>query len=424
MKPLLTSILKNHIPGQLVIQITDRCNARCPQCGMRVTKSFARSMLDLDVIKKTIDAAAGQGMQAISFTGGEPLLDLSRLVELIRYAGRAGIPLIRTGTNGFLFRNPEGGDFASRVALVADQLADTPLSNFWISLDSGIDNVHEQMRGFAGVVEGIAQAMPVFHRAGIFPAVNLGINRNVGGASTSGLQRTNTGSDGAYLEKFYYRYRRAFERFYQRAIDLGFTMANACYPMSIDRPECRQGLGAVYAASTTADIVRFTPAEKRMLFKALMAATRRYRSKIRIFTPLCSLEALVREYADTHSSPPPYGCRGGMDFFFVGAADGHVYPCGYRGNENFGFLWQRAAPWADTPTEARACRRCDWECFRDPSALFGPLMEAVANPLGLLRRFIRRPQELAAWAGDLRYYQSCGFFNGRQPPDYGKLKAF
>jgi MoaA/NifB/PqqE/SkfB family radical SAM enzyme len=164
-----------------VVQITDRCNARCPQCGMRVTESFARSTLETDAIKRMIDAAACRGVQAISFTGGEPLLDLPRLVELIRYAGGAGIPFIRTGTNGFMLTNPEKKGFEDRVSRMVEQLADSPLRNFWISLDSAVDHVHDAMRGFPGVVAGIAKALPIFHQAGIYPAVNLGINRNVGG---------------------------------------------------------------------------------------------------------------------------------------------------------------------------------------------------------------------------------------------------
>ena len=102
MSEVFRSILNNRVPGQVVVQITDRCNARCPQCGMRATESFTRSTLATDAIKRIIDAAASRGVQAISFTGGEPLLDLPRLVELIRYAGDAGIPYIRTGTNGFM----------------------------------------------------------------------------------------------------------------------------------------------------------------------------------------------------------------------------------------------------------------------------------------------------------------------------------
>jgi MoaA/NifB/PqqE/SkfB family radical SAM enzyme len=391
---------------------------------MRTTESFTRSTLATDQIKKLIDAAAKRGFQAISFTGGEPLLDLPRLVDLIRYAGHAGIPYIRTGTNGFMLRNPDKSDFYDRVSRMVDMLADTPLRNFWISLDSGVDAVHEEMRGFPGVVAGIAKALPLFHRAGIYPAVNLGINRNVGGASTSHLQRKDAASNDSYLEAFYHRYRCAFERFYQKSLELGFTMANTCYPMSIDTPECNQGLSAVYAASTVADIVRFAPDEKRMLFKALIATITRFRSKLRIFSPLSSLEAFVRQYTTDTVEKDSFGCRGGIDFFFVNAADGHVYPCGYRGNEDFGRLEDLNLRKLTPPTESDACRQCDWECFRDPSELFGPLLEIFSKPLSLAHQMIMKPGTIRPWAMDFRYYRACGFFHGRQPPDYEGLSRF
>jgi len=420
----LKSILNNRIPGQIVIQTTDRCNARCPQCGMRITEAFARSTLDTDAIKQTIDAAVRQGVQAISFTGGEPLLDPERLIALINHAGKAGIPFIRTGTNGSVFRQPESKNFESRVAKLADNLAATPLRNFWISLDSAVDSIHEQMRGFPGVVAGIAKALPLFHRAGIYPAANLGINRNVGGAATRNLTRTAAGSDDAYLKMFYNRYRKAFTRFYQRVIELGFTTANTCYPMSIDVPENDRGLSAVYAATTVEDIVRFSPMEKQMLFKALKTTIRQFRSKIRIFSPLCSLEALIRQYADEDPSRATYGCRGGVDFFFINAADGNAYPCGYRGKENFGRLEKMDIRRLSVSKEDEACRQCDWECFRDPSEMMGPLLEIVSNPLGFVRRAAARPRSLLTWAEDLSYYRACEFFDGRRPPNYSKLRRF
>ena len=424
MPNLIQSILTNRIPGQLVIQITDRCNARCPQCGMRTTESFIRSTLDDRTVGQLIDAAARRGIQAISFTGGEPLLDIDRLVKLIRHAGDAGIPFIRTGTNGFVFRHPKRADFYDRVSRLAEQLAGTPLRNFWISLDSADDTYHEKMRGFPGVVAGIKKALPLFHRAGIYPAVNLGINRNVGGHLTRGLKPSTRKNDAAaYLDIFRRRYRDAFKRFYQRAVDLGFTMANACYPMSIDPPTEGDGLSAVYAATTVEDIVRFTPAEKQLMFGALAEAIADFRSKIRIFSPLCAIEALIRQYG---GEPPQttYGCRGGIDFFFINAADGHAYPCGYRGNEDHGWLWEIIPGEPKPLKEKDACRQCDWECFRDPSELFGPLLESVANPWGLVRRMATTPGALKTWATDLRYYQACGFFNGRKPPKYDQLKRF
>lgn len=86
-----------------MIQYTDACNAACSQCGMRATEKFKRSVLDVDYVKKIIDHCAENQVEAISFTGGEPLLYLDNIVELITCANRAGIQYNRTGTNGFLF---------------------------------------------------------------------------------------------------------------------------------------------------------------------------------------------------------------------------------------------------------------------------------------------------------------------------------
>ena len=182
--------LKNgEFPGQLVIQITDRCNASCPQCGMRVTESFKRTSLSSREIYQILEDASRKRFQAVSFTGGEPFLDMERLIDLIDYAGKLGIPYIRTGTNGFIFRNPNRPDFEKKISNIAQALSKTNVRNVWISIDSSIPYVHEEMRGFEGVVEGIKRALPLFHENGIYPSANLGINRNIGGSLTRDLNR-------------------------------------------------------------------------------------------------------------------------------------------------------------------------------------------------------------------------------------------
>ncbi|OQX09511.1 MAG: hypothetical protein BWK76_22075 [Desulfobulbaceae bacterium A2] len=104
---MILSLLRGRIPGQVVIQYTDRCNAACPQCGMRRTESFPRATLGPDNARRVIDAAAARGVKALSLTGGEPLLHLDEVIALIDHAAAAGIPFIRTGTNGFLFMGSE-----------------------------------------------------------------------------------------------------------------------------------------------------------------------------------------------------------------------------------------------------------------------------------------------------------------------------
>lgn len=391
---------------------------------MRMSNEFQRTTLDADHIKRLIDAAAEQSFQAISFTGGEPLLCQKELMNLIQYAAQAGIPYIRTGTNGFVFRNPHKPDFKRRVHALAESLAQTSVRNFWISIDSYEDGIHEQMRGFKGVMRGIEKALPIFHDMGLYPSANLGINRNVGGKYTQSYDQQGDMSDRFYLDEFEQVYYRAFCQFYQRIIDMGFTIVNACYPMSIDEDERQTGLQAIYPASAVDRVVRFSKQEKTRLFAALSRAVRAYRSKIRIFSPLSSLYALEKTgYRDANHWNTA-ACRGGIDFFFIDSKDGATYPCGYRGSENMGFLWDIDIKHMENKPDKEKCTRCDWECFRDPSELIDPVLTAFRSPLKLLSNWHKQPLARRYWIGDMLYYQACDFFNGRKPMNSRKLARF
>ena len=63
------------------------------------------------------------GLKVVSLTGGEPLLDVDRLVEVISMRTAPVIPFIRTGTNGFLFAHPEKVDFDDKIGRLVDRLA-------------------------------------------------------------------------------------------------------------------------------------------------------------------------------------------------------------------------------------------------------------------------------------------------------------
>lgn len=416
---LSSSLLKNKTPGQLVIQLTDRCNALCPQCGMRVTESFPRSSLSMDEVRRTIDAAVVRGIRIISFTGGEPFLLLNKLIPLIRYAGHAGIEYVRTGTNGFFFINSHRPGFDSHIREIAEKLAETSLRNFWISIDSAIPSVHEKMRGFPGIINGIEKALPVFHENGIFPSANIGINRNIGIETIQCSENLPAQDEDAYLESFYEAFRKAIAKFYRFVINLGFTMVSSCYPMSIDQDRGAESLKAVYGATSKENVVSFSNKEKALLYKALLDTVPRYRSKIRIFSPRCSLYALSRYYLTDGENP--YPCRGGIDYFFVNSRDGNTYPCGYRGNENFGRFWEING---NTVNKDSICYRCDWECFRDPSELFGPLLQAVHKPMALIKKIKRDPRYFSLWLDDLKYYKGCSLFDGRKHPDFTKMQGF
>ena len=411
---------RGRAPGQLIIQMTDKCNARCPQCEMRVTNRYERSEMSVDEMRRAIDAAAEKGMSALSFTGGEPLLMLDEMTPLMKHAGSLGIKYIRSGTNGYVFKNPDAPGWEDRVKKIADTLADTPVRNFWISIDSMVPEVHEKMRGFPGLIKGIERAMPIFHERGLYPSANLGINRNVGGSATWDIYPEDFATEQDFLDAFYRGMRSSLQKFYAFVRELGFTIANTCYPMSIDSPEQLQGLSAVYGATSLDRVIRFTRGERMMLFKALLDTVPEYRGDIRIFSPRSSVLSLVRQYQDDER-PEGYGCRGGVDFFFINSMDGNTYPCGYRGNESFGKFEDIDMNALDTKA---ACTDCDWECFRDPSELVGPVLELVRNPLALAARVFRDPEFFTLWREDLVYYKACGYFDGRQDMDRTRLARF
>lgn len=411
----VVNLMRGRAPGQLIIQLTDRCNARCPQCGMRVVNRFQRTRLGTDTVKRLLDAGAKRGMRMVSFTGGEPLLLLDDLIELLDHAGKVGFRYIRTGTNGFLFRNHEDPRFSDHVHKLAQRLAATPLRNFWISIDSAEAAIHDGMRGFPGVTAGIRKALPIFHAHGLYPSANVGVNRHLT-AATAALADGVDGPAGA--ERFYQIFRRGFEQLYRMILDLGFTMTSACYPMSIEADG--SGLQAVYGATASERLVRFTPREKVLLYRALADTVPAFRGRLRIVTPLSSLHSLMRQHGG--ASGPGYGCRGGSDYLFVDCVEGQAYPCGYRGAEPLGPVWQLNRDALRTNGKG-VCRRCDWECFRDPSELFGPILQGLSRPLALLRNYRDDNEFYRLWRQDLLYARACHFYNGRLAPDFSRLEA-
>lgn len=412
----LHQLTQGQVPGQLVIQMTDRCNAYCPQCGMRVEAAFKRRTIPHDELLQTIDAAAQKGIQAISFTGGEPLMELPLLLKLIRRASDAGIPYIRTGTNGFLFQGSRKPSFSDRIHRLAATLSQTALRNFWISIDSADPAIHEAMRGFDGVIDGIAKAIPIFHQHGLYPSANLGINRNIGGRQTRNPVYAGDGKT-AYLSAFQRSFEQALRRFYRLVNDLGFTIVNTCYPMSVKSGSV--DLNPVYAATATDALVRFSRPEKAALFRAVGQVIPEFRSQLRIFSPLCALYRLGLQY--NGDKELQHGCLGGSDFFFVAAQDGNTYPCGFRGRENLGKFWTLDKA---SLKSKRDCRQCDWECFIDPSELFAPLLDAAKRSVRLGVKITSDPHFYRLWQRDLRYYRACDYFDGRRPPKLNALARF
>lgn len=110
----------------LRVSVTDRCNLRCVYCmpPEGVTWQPHENIMHFEEIEKVVRIAAGQGVNEVRLTGGEPLVraDLPRLVEMI--ANVPGINDISLTTNGVLLEK------------FARQLVDAGLKRINVSLDT------------------------------------------------------------------------------------------------------------------------------------------------------------------------------------------------------------------------------------------------------------------------------------------------
>jgi hypothetical protein len=301
-----------------------------------------------------------------------------------------------------MFANCDAPDFQHRVHDLARNLRRTGLRNLWISLDSADPELHESRRGLPGVVRGIEAALPILAEHDIYPAANLGVSRLMG---LQPLERF----DEADPQSFADSVGVAARQFFRRTEDLGFTMVNLCYPMSRFDDDRHANLAAVYGATSHDDAVAFSPKEKVVLYRALKDAITEVRPALRIFTPLSSLEALASDHERDDRRRVSQGCRGGVDYFYISPA-GVAYPCGYRGAEPLGPFWDLGPASCSRPT----CRACDWECFRDPSQLFGQLLDLSRRPLAAALR-ARHDDLQPLWLSDVRYALACRLFDGRRP---------
>lgn len=390
----LKPLFRGSLPGQLIVQITDLCNAECPQCGMNKSNRYKRDSLNEDEVFSIIDKAVEMNIKAISFTGGEPFLFEKKLFEYIKYAHKKGIRFTRTGTNGFIFMENNEKSFEERVNKLSENIKDSGLYTFWISIDSWDIEKHEKNRGLKGVIRGIEKAIKIFEKYSLYPSANLGINRLV---ETDSNYYDNEGR--LIPERFYKSYYDGLLKFFGFVSDLGFTIANLCYPMSFE--------GAVYKAESSDRIVKYTDEEKRVLFKAVLDLLPKCKKMLRVFTPISSIYVLMKQYES--KDVKKYACRGGKDYFFVDSS-GYTYPCGFLSEEIFGkFVDIKSVRYM------KDCTKCDWECFRDPSTLFSPLLRFTQAPLKEIFSIGEDPKFYKFWIKDLIYYRKSNFFNMQAP---------
>ena len=86
-------------PLHVIIEPTNRCNAKCGFCNREVMTRPVCD-IDLDTFKKAIDQAAEGLVHSVSlYALGEPMLNPD-IAEMCAYAKGRGIPYVDVSTNG------------------------------------------------------------------------------------------------------------------------------------------------------------------------------------------------------------------------------------------------------------------------------------------------------------------------------------
>lgn len=84
-------LLAEHYMGNLILQVTQQCNLRCKYCaysGNYYNRSHTSNRMDFETAKKAIDFYLKRSEKAdqlaLSFYGGEPLLEFGYIVMLLK----------------------------------------------------------------------------------------------------------------------------------------------------------------------------------------------------------------------------------------------------------------------------------------------------------------------------------------------------
>lgn len=115
------------------IQITNKCNLRCPHCFVSSGEAYAEEMTTAE-IKRVLDDLHRLKVFEVTFTGGEPLIR-EDFFELAQYANDQKIAVCLF-TNGLLCTDE-----------IIEKLTRLKLTNIQVSVDGITAEIHDQIRG-------------------------------------------------------------------------------------------------------------------------------------------------------------------------------------------------------------------------------------------------------------------------------------
>jgi len=141
------------------------CQCVCVHCSAAKLKNKERKPVDLGCLKKTVDESVKLGAIHFNITGGEPLL-YEESFDLIEYISKYKSSIISLATNGILL-----------TLDMADRLKSVGVDVVQISLDSDIEEIHDQQRGFKGAYQKVIQGVENAKKSGLLVFLSAVVTR-------------------------------------------------------------------------------------------------------------------------------------------------------------------------------------------------------------------------------------------------------
>jgi pyruvate-formate lyase-activating enzyme len=157
--PAMAQAEESHLTKGLV-RLTMVCNERCPFCNVPA-EDYPTAPTPEAVIDGQIAALLAEGGRTLTISGGEPTLLRRRLLDTVRRARAAGVPLVELQTNAILLTP----DYAAA-------LAEAGLTSAFVSLLSHVPEHHDALAGLDGAFPRCLLGLDALLAAGVRVTLN------------------------------------------------------------------------------------------------------------------------------------------------------------------------------------------------------------------------------------------------------------
>ena len=90
----------SHFPKHIDIETSSACQMKCPMCARHLMDNILTGNMDFDLYKRIVDECTREKVYSIKLSWrGEPLLN-PKIVEMVTYAKKMGIPNVAFLSNG------------------------------------------------------------------------------------------------------------------------------------------------------------------------------------------------------------------------------------------------------------------------------------------------------------------------------------